>query len=287
VWVQFAGASLTSPRERDMREGRTSTAGGSMNHDSWSPAQYDRFKRERQQPFFDLLSMVDPQRGMHVLDLGCGTGELTGLLHEQLHAAHTLGIDRSPSMLERAAAHATSDLAFEQRDIEMELPPASYNLIFSNAALHWVPDHPRLLRRLTTSLRPGAQLAVQVPANHDQPTHTVAARVAASEPFRSDLDGYVAPVHVLEPDEYARLLFALGYVEQRVEVRVYGHVLDGPEEVVEWVKGTTLTVYKERLTAERYGAFLDAYGKLLLEELEDRRPYFFPFKRILFWARRS
>lgn len=258
-----------------------------MNRDSWNPAQYDRFKQERQQPFFDLLAMVDPRRGMHVLDLGCGTGELTGLLHERLDSAHTLGIDRSPSMLERAAVHATSDLAFEQRDIDRELPPAAYDLIVSNAALHWVPDHPALLQRLTTSLRTAAQIAVQVPANHDQPTHTVAARIAALEPFRSALGGYVAPVHVLEPDEYARLLYALGYVEQRVELRVYGHVLDGPEAVVEWVKGTTLTVYRERLTEERYEEFVERYRALLLDELGVQRPYFFPFKRILFWARRG
>ncbi len=256
-----------------------------MPNDTWNPQQYDRFKAERQRPFFDLLAMIQPRSGMHIVDLGCGTGELTEAMHRRLEGAHTLGIDRSPAMLEQAEARGAADLAFELREIERELPRRAYDLVFSNAALHWTADHPSLMQRLTDCLRPNGQLAVQVPANHDQPTHTVAAEIAGRDPFREALGGYVAPVHVLEPAAYARLLHSLGYTEQRVELRVYGHILESRDSVVEWVKGTTLTVYKERLDAETYGRFLTEYRERLIAILADERPFFFPFSRILMWAR--
>jgi len=254
--------------------------------DSWSPDQYSRFQSERSRPFFDLAQMVDRRPGMTAVDLGCGTGELTAELHRSLGGGETLGVDNSASMLDRAERVVEPGLRFELADIASAIESGTYDLIFSNAALHWLPDHPRLLERLTARLRPGGQLAVQVPANHNEATHTVAAFVAAQEPFRTALDGYVAPTHVLEPVAYARLLHSLGYVEQRVELRVYGHVLDGREGVVEWVKGTTLTVYRERLDAEMYDAFLAAYRTRLFDEVTDQRPFFFPFSRILLWARR-
>lgn len=254
--------------------------------DAWNPAQYDRFKAERQQPFFDLVAMVRRRPDMSVVDLGCGTGELTAVLHGQLAAASTLGIDRSPAMLDQARAHAAAGLEFRAGDIGGDLPAGPYDLVISNAALHWLPDHARLIARLTGLLASGGQLAVQVPANHEQATHTVAARVAASEPFRSALGGWTAPVHVLPPVDYARLLHSLGYAEQCVELRVYGHVLESRDGVVEWVKGTTLTAYREHLTDDLYAAFVARYRAELLDELPDARPFFFPFSRILMWARR-
>ncbi len=254
--------------------------------DSWNPEQYERFKRERQAPFFDLLSMVDGRSAMRVIDLGCGTGELTAKLHETLAASETSGLDNSAAMLEKSAPFQSDRLRFLTADIASFNPVDEVDLVFSNAALHWIADHPALLQRWTDRLGPGGQLAVQVPANHDQATHTVAAEVAASKPFREELQGYVAPVHVLPPEEYARILYDLGYQEQRVVIRVYGHILSSPEDVVEWVKGTTLTVYKERLKSESYQAFLATYRDRLLAELPDRKPFFFPFKRIFLWGRK-
>jgi trans-aconitate 2-methyltransferase len=134
--------------------------------DTWNPAQYDRFQREREQPFFDLLTLVRPARSMRVVDLGCGTGRLTRLLHDRLRARETLGIDRSPRMLDaRRDDGRLPDLRFEVGTIE-SFPGdrGAFDLIFSNAALHWVEDHEALLARLTAALAPGGQLAFQVPS---------------------------------------------------------------------------------------------------------------------------
>ena len=256
-----------------------------MSTDTWDPAQYERFERERSAPFFDLLNLVEPCPGGLVVDLGCGTGELTRSLHERTEASMTLGIDSSRAMLERSVPHAGGGLSFELGDIAEWAPSEPFDIVFSNAALHWVDDHAALFARLTAALAPGGQLAVQVPANHDHPSHLVAERVAGEEPFREALGGYVRQSPVLEPERYAELLHRLGYGTQHVRLQVYLHVLAEPEAVVDWVKGTLLTDYRRRLPEDAYGAFLARYRALLISELPDERPYPFTFKRILLSGR--
>jgi len=253
--------------------------------DSWDPTQYERFERERSAPFFDLLDLVEPCLEGRAVDLGCGTGELTRALHERIGARTTLGLDSSKAMLERSAAYAGDGLSFELGDIAEWAPSEKFDLVFANAALHWVDDHPALFERLTSTLDPGGQLAVQVPANHDHASHLVAERVAGEEPFRGALGGYVRRTPVLEPERYAELLHRLGYGAQHVRLQVYLHVLPEPDAVVEWVKGTLLTDYRKRLPEDMYDRFLDRYRSLLVAELRDERPYPFTFKRILLWGR--
>jgi trans-aconitate 2-methyltransferase len=254
--------------------------------DTWDPVQYERFERERAAPFFDLLDLVEPCPSGRVVDLGCGTGELTRALHERTEARTTLGIDSSAAMLERSAAYASDGLSFESGDIAEWAPSEPFDVVFSNAALHWIDDHRALFARLTSALAPGGQLAVQVPANHDHPSHLAAAQVAAEEPFRTALAGYVRQSPVLELRVYAEMLHELGFETQHVRAQVYMHVLPEPRAVVDWVKGTLLTDYKRRLPAETYEAFLDRYEALLVSVLPDTRPYPFAFKRILLWAKR-
>ena len=258
-----------------------------VSNDSWDPAQYERFEGERSAPFFDLLDLVAPCPGGRVADLGCGTGELTRALHERTGASATVGLDSSAAMLERSAGHAGTGVTFERGDIAQWAPAEPLDVVFSNAALHWVDDHPALLARLTSALAPGGQLAVQVPANHDHASHLVAERVAGEEPFRETLGGYVRRTPVLAPEHYAARLHHLGYESQHVRLQVYLHVLPEPAAVVEWVKGTLLTDYRRRLPEEAYDEFVSRYRTLLLTELPDERPYPFAFKRILLWGRTS
>jgi trans-aconitate 2-methyltransferase len=114
----------------------------------------------------------------------------------------------------------------------------------------------------------------------------VATEVAAEAPFREALEGYVRRTPVLLPEEYAVVLDKLGYREQHVRLEVYGHRMESREEVVEWMKGTLLTDYEKRLSPELFASFVERYRERLLPRLPDSRPHFFPYKRILFWAKR-
>jgi trans-aconitate 2-methyltransferase len=254
--------------------------------DTWDPGQYQRFAAERTAPFDDLLALVRPVPGGRVVDLGCGSGELTARLHRHLEAAETLGLDSSPAMLERAEAVAGDGLRFQLGDIA-DFAEGGWDVIFSNAALHWLPDQESLLERLVAGLNPGGQLAAQMPANHDHPSHVVAAEVAGEEPFRTALAGYRRQSPVRPPEWYAELLDRLGLEPQHVRLQVYLHHLAVRDEVVEWVKGTLLTDYEARMPPALFEEFLATYRERLLPLLENARPYRYPFKRLLLWGRRG
>ncbi|HVW34847.1 MAG TPA: methyltransferase domain-containing protein [Acidimicrobiia bacterium] len=261
--------------------------------DTWNPDRYGTFRAERARPFDDLLALVDPapdgRRPERVVDLGCGTGELTARLADHLGAADTVGVDSSPAMLEKARPRERPGLRFELGDIGAFAPPADYDVIFSNAALHWVPDHPALLARLRAGLRPGGQLAVQVPANGDHPSHALAFEVAHEEPFAAALaaagDDLAEATPVLAPERYATILDDLGFADQHVRLQVYGHHLASTADVVEWTRGTTLTRYERSLPPELYAAFVERYRQRVRAVLGDRSPFFYTFKRLLLRGR--
>jgi trans-aconitate 2-methyltransferase len=232
--------------------------------------------------------MVQPVIGGRVVDLGCGTGELTDELHLATRSASTLGVDSSAAML--AKARSAPRLEFRQGDIATFSSDQPFDIVFSNAALQWVPHHRELLERIASLVALGGQLAVQMPANSDHPSHLVAADVASDDLFAAAFEGGPPPdpvrTNVLRPEQYAELLDELGFAEQNVRLQVYGHHLDSTADVVEWVKGTSLTRFRQRLPDDLYAVFLERYRDALLGVLGDRRPYFYAFKRILVWARK-
>lgn len=267
---------------------------------AWNPTQYDKFKNERSQPFLDLMALAQSQNQQptqpstlpkitKAVDLGCGTGELTALLHQQLKIQKTIAIDSSDEMLQKSQTHTTEGLHFQKSNIETWVPDEKMDLIFSNAALQWCPNHKELMKRLKSFLSPGGQLAIQMPMNHDYPTHTIAHEMSQEPrwsallpaPLQSRKDSH----HMLNTEEYAQLLFDLGFREQKVFLRVYGHELESREQVIEWVKGTTLTRFQSQLSAEDYSRFISEYRQRLFEKLPNQNPFFYPFKRILMWAR--
>ena len=244
----------------------------------WSPEQYARFAAERRQPFDDLVALIEPRPRMRIVDLGCGTGELTRELHASLGADETVGVDSSETMLLKAGHFEGEMLRFEKGDIEAFVTDRPYDLIFSNAALHWVPDHEQLFTRLTSFLARDGQLAIQMPANDSHASHSVAAEVAR--------DFGVAPREdfVLPVERYAEILDRLGYARQHVRMQVYGHVLPSADDVVEWVRGALLTHYQSLLPAGRFEEFLAAYRERLGAALGDRSPFFYTYKRVLLWG---
>jgi len=251
--------------------------------------QYERFKEQRAQPFWDLIDLVRPGAPFtRCVDLGCGTGELTAAAAARLGCDEMVGLDSSASMLAAARQHESSNVRFEHGDIAGWTAPADHDLVVSNAALHWVPDHPRVLAQWVAALAPGGQLAVQVPANPEHASHQASVAVAHTEPFLSAMGGEPpadpVDVNVLRPEQYAELLFELGLAEQHVRLQVYPHVLPSSAHVVEWTKGTSLTRFFARLPGELHEPFVDAYRTELLRRIGDREPYFYAFKRILMWG---
>ncbi len=252
--------------------------------DRWNPGQYEKFRTERMQPFFDLVDLVRPRPGMRVIDIGCGTGELAIMLAERLPGATVEGIDTSPAMLAEAALRATDRVSFHHGDAAAPRDYSIYDLIFSNAVWQWVPDNAGLLSRMLASMKPGAQIVVQVPKNDRHPSHALAGLLAREEPFRSALDGFDRRSEALSLEEYASLLYSHGVREMVCIEKIYGHVLENTRAVVEWVKGTSLNAYLSRLSPDLRDVFLERFTGRLLDAVGDHSPYFYPFRRLLFWG---
>lgn len=248
---------------------------------SWNPELYHKFQEERFAPFFDLAGLITVNEGMEVLDLGCGTGELTIMLSERLPGSRILGVDSSPEMLEQAQGRSGGAVRFELRsleDIEGE-----WDLIFSNAAIQWVHNHRELVPKLFSHLRPGGQLVVQLPSNHNHPTQDFIAETGNEEPYRKALKGWSRSFSVLTVREYAELLYQTGGEDIVVFEKVYPHVLRDSYAILDWLSGTAVLPYLERLPFELHVSFLAALGDKLKEAYPDS-PVFYPFNRILFSA---
>lgn len=260
---------------------------------AWNPQQYHRFQRERAQPFEDLAAQILPFSAQdpslvapRLLDLGCGTGELTRQLADRLGAKQALGLDSSPEMLAKAEAQQRPGLTFQLGEIQSLTSLQGWEVVFSHAALQWVPDHLGLLARLLPTLDPGAQIAWQMPDNYAHPSHVVLAEQVAS-PRWQPLLGPPRPVEVLPLERYAEILWAHGLHEQRCQARVYGHVLEDADAVVEWMRGTALTAYLPKLEPGDQAAFVAEYRQRLAQREGGQRPYFFAFRRVLLWGRKS
>jgi trans-aconitate 2-methyltransferase len=255
----------------------------------WDPDQYAKFEALRSRPFWDLAALIDASAPVgSLVDLGCGSGELTAGLAERLAAGITTGIDSSPAMLERAAASGSDSVTFELGDIGA-WTGTGIDVIIANASLQWVPDHAAVLARWVGSLRPGGQIAVQVPANADHPSHTCSSAVAHREPFLSAFDGAPPPdpvaANVLLPEQYSELLHDLGVIDPHVRLQVYPQLMPSSAHVVEWTSGTSLTRFFTRLPEEMHQPFVDAYRTELLAAIGNHEPYFYAFKRILMCGR--
>jgi trans-aconitate 2-methyltransferase len=249
----------------------------------WDPERYEQFKQERFAPFDDLARMVRVRNGLRVIDLGCGTGELTARLAGMLPDSDVLGIDSSAEMLSRCEAFARPGLRFEQRDIEdIE---GEWDLIFSNAALQWVQDHGTFFPKLFDRLRPAGQLVVQMPSNYMHPTHRLIDDLAQEEPFRTGLGGYRRSWSTRTIEEYAELLYDAGATDINVFEKIYPHVLPDADALADWTSGTALVPFMERMPAGMRDLFMSEYRAHLRAQFPET-PVFYGFKRILFSAMR-
>ncbi len=250
--------------------------------DKWNPEQYSKFSNERSKPFWDLAELVRNPFHKKVLDIGCGTGELTIALHQKWGSELTLGIDSSAKMLTKAAERKENNVTFLNANVETFSPSEKYEVIFSNAALQWVHDHTLLLKKTFQWLTEDGQIALQMPANFDHPSHFLAKDIAIKlfpDKFsKSDFLVSVEPVEM-----YSKLFYECGFRDQNCFIKVYGHPMKSGTDVIEWVKGTTLTKIESKLSPREFDKFLQHYSEELLAIIGEG-PYFYTFKRMLLWA---
>lgn len=251
----------------------------------WNPDTYDQFKTERSAPFFDLLNLVDSKPNLSVVDLGCGTGELTSGILGYLENPKITGIDSSAEMLEKAEKHSTENLQFFHRSVEEQLElEGKFDLIIANASLQWCTDHNELFPDLISKLNEKGQLAVQVPSNHDFIVHQLLSKVAEMEPYKKEFKGWVREYPVLKIDEYAKILYDNKGKDINVFEKVYPHVMENSDAVFEWASGTAIIPFLEKLPEDLRENYKADY-KAALKKVFPGSPVFYPFKRTFIYAK--
>ena len=249
----------------------------------WNPATYVQFGDHRQRPFFDLTSRIDAAAPREVVDLGCGPGNLTATLAERWPAAKVVGLDASAEMLAKAEtqAGASANLEFRLGDIAAWTPSPGTEVVLSNAALQWVPEHLNLLPAWLAALRPGAWFALQVPGNFTSPSHTLMRELAESQAWAAKLDGVLRhDGAVADASRYLDIMLRAGYAADAWET-TYLQVLPGDNAVLEWVRGTALRPVLAALSPADADAFERDYGERLAEAYPSTEyGTVYPFRRI-------
>jgi trans-aconitate 2-methyltransferase len=254
---------------------------------TWDSEQYLRFARERTQPAVDLALRVEVAAPARVIDLGCGPGNSTSVLARRWPAADLTGLDNSAAML-ASAREKFPQWRWVEGDIATWQPDAAYDVIFSNAALQWLPDHRRDFPRLLSHVAPSGALAVQMPANLEAPAHRLMREVAASSAWRSHFPSAPREWHVHPPEFYYDVLRPHA---SRLDLWTtdYVHVLEGIDGIIEWYRGTGLRPWLEALPDEATRTrFLGAYRARLVAYFPERADgrVLFPFHRIFIVAYR-
>jgi len=268
-----------------------------MNHSAksthWNPDQYLKFSDHRLRPGLELMERVPLEAPKLVYDLGCGTGKLTRLLAERWPEATVIGLDHSQEMLEKASA-VPSAIVWEAGDVRNWQPAEAPDLIYSNAALHWIDGHETLFPKLLGLLKPGGCLAVQMPMSRNRPSHLLIVETLETGGSKGtalgtpELRKEVSRRWVEEAEAYYDWL-ADGTQNLDIWETEYLQVLEGDDPVLEWVKGTGLRPVLNGLNAEEREAFLAEYHQKLRAAypLRDDDKTLYPFRRLFLVATRA
>jgi trans-aconitate 2-methyltransferase len=233
----------------------------------------------------DLVQRVPVEEPVRVVDLGCGTGNVTALLRRRWPAARVTGVDSSPAMLEQARA-SDGDVEWRQADVATWAPPAPVDVLFSNATLHWIDDHARLFPRLVTLVAPGGALAVQMPRNFGEPSHTSIHDTVREGPWHARLAPLIRPEPTKPPAYYWDVL-APHVASLDVWETVYTQALTGDNPVADFVKGSWLKPFLDALDGAERAAFEAAYRARVARAYPPRGDgtTLFPFRRLFIVAR--
>ncbi|MDR3314536.1 MAG: methyltransferase domain-containing protein [Oscillospiraceae bacterium] len=251
---------------------------------SWNPHLYLSFAKERTQPSIDLVARIDMESPKRILDVGCGPGNSTAILKSRWPNAEITGLDYAQSMIEQAK-QTDSAIKWVHGDATSDLAGlGTFNIVFSNAAIQWMPNQPLLLKNLHQLLMDGGVLAVQVPCVKDMPIHTELQNLIAEPKWKSHFAALSSAHSVHSAEYYYGVLCGLTS-NVALWVTAYYHVMPSHHSLIEWYSGSALRPYFDCFAEERLKAdFLQDYENRLKNcyPLQSDGKILFPFKRIFF-----
>lgn len=252
----------------------------------WNPEIYNQFKNIRYQPFFDLSDLISHENLQNAIDIGCGTGEQTHILSQKFDNVKFLGIDSSLEMLAKSKEFESANLNFKLVSVEEFIQSnQKYNLIFSNAALQWLDNHEELFPKLIDHLTENGQFAVQMPMQADNVLNQILLELVQELPFSEYLSGWKRKPTMLSIDEYAQIMFDGGLKEIQIIQKVYPIIADDAEKLFDFISGSTLIPYMERLSEDQQEIFVSEFKNRIQQSFK-KFPAIYAFKRLLLYGKK-
>ncbi|MDO8963642.1 MAG: methyltransferase domain-containing protein [Coriobacteriia bacterium] len=246
----------------------------------WNPDEYLRFGDERTRPSVDLASRIAVESPSLVIDLGCGPGNSTRVLRDRWPEAHVIGLDSSAEMIDAARAEMPQE-EWIHSGIEEWNPPQAFDVVFSNAALQWLPDHSALVQRLFAAVAPGGALGFQIPSASFAAVRTLIHAIALDGPWTPRMTGPLGALTMESPGVYYDCLSPEARSVDIWETE-YFHVMDSHAAIVDWIGSTGLRPFLDALGSEtekqQFVSRLDRAVRQTYPLQQDGR-VLFPFRR--------
>ncbi len=250
----------------------------------WNPELYNQFKNIRYQPFFDLMDLVADKNLHYCVDVGCGTGEQTSILSQKFGNSFFTGIDSSKEMLLKSGQFVSKRVHFKLLTIEEFAESGlTWDLIFSNASLQWSDNHEQLFAKMTSKINNGGQLAVQMPFQKENILNKILLEIISEETFVGLLKGFRRDSPLLEIDEYAKLMFDGGLKDLNISLKVYPIIAGNEFELYNFISGSALTPYMERLDEKGQELLKSEFIKRIKKHFQNF-PAVYSFKRVLLYG---
>lgn len=253
----------------------------------WNPEIYNQFKDIRYQPFFDLMNLISSDGLRNGVDIGCGTGEQTKILSEKFDKADFTGIDPSPEMLSKSKEFAGKNLSFTISTVEEFInlnAGQKWDLVFSNAALQWSNNHEHLFPQLISLLSDQGQFAVQMPVQNENLLNKILIELVQEKPFADFLQGWKREPSLLNIDRYAQIMFENGLTNIQIIQKVYPIIADDPQKLFDFIAGSALIPYIERMSDSQQQLFTAEYRSRIQKAFK-KFPAIYAFKRLLLYGK--
>lgn len=252
----------------------------------WKPSLYLAFGKERTQPAIDLVMKINSDNPMRIIDIGCGPGNSTHVLKNRWPNAEIIGLDSSQAMIEQARENY-NDINWVCADASSNLSTfGKFDIVFSNAAIQWIPNQHELLQAMFNILNKNGVMAVQVPNTTNMPVHVELQKMIATEKWKKHFTSLSSVYSVKSTSFYYDILCSFTDKVDLWETDYY-HVMNNHEDIVKWYSSTGLRVYLDCLTDENTKKeFLNDFECNLKKAypVQKSDKVLFPFTRIFFIA---
>jgi len=244
--------------------------------------KYESSSSHQKEWGYKVIEELGLKGSEHILDLGCGNGLITKALAERVPEGRVVGVDSSHSMLERARFHQLENMEFLLSDINDINFKGEFDIVFSNAAMHWIRDHTSMLHKIHASLKRGGILRMQFAGEGNCPTLIrILEESMDSSVFGEIVHDFEWPWYMPDAESYEEILSSAGFREYRVWMEDADRYFPDEQSFAGWIEQPSLVPFMNALPEDNSALFRDMVIEKAKEAaLQSDGTYFETFRRI-------